>query len=300
MTSLCRPIALLAIVGCGPAVAAAQTARAPIFDVHMHAAPALAAASRVPRLDSLARPLETDDAVRDTTLAVMRRAGIVLGVVSGPLRRVRTWMDAAPDQFIGGVVLGGIDVSVDTLRALHAARRLGVLGEVSPIYVGMSPADTSLARYYALAEELDLPVGIHIQGGGASGAGLRVAMGNPLLLEEVLVRYPRLRVYMMHAGYPFLAETIAILRAYPQVYADVAHINWSLPVDEFHEYLRGLVRAGFEKRLMFGSDAGPRPHAILRAIRHVELAAFLTAEQRRDLFYNNAARFFRLEPPPSR
>jgi predicted TIM-barrel fold metal-dependent hydrolase len=299
MSNRARVIAAVAIWL--PAVATAHPARRPaaIIDIHMHAAPAPPAGGPgVPRLDSIAPTMPTDAAVHDTTLAIMERSGIVLGAVSGPLRRVLAWVDGSPGRFLGGPVLGGIDVAVDSLRALYRARRLAVMGEVSPIYVGLSPADTSLDRYYALAEELDIPVGIHMQGGGAAGPGLRVAMGNPLLLEDVLVRHPRLRVNMMHAGYPFLGETIAILRNYPQVYADLAHIDWSIPTEEFHEYLRALVRAGFASRLMFGSDAGPRPHAILRAIQSIESAPFLTPAQKRGIFYDNAVRFLRLSPPP--
>jgi hypothetical protein len=113
-------------------------------------------------------------------------------------------------------------------------------------------------------------------------------------LEEVLIRHPKLRVYLMHAGYPYLQETIAIMHMYPQVYADLGVIDWALPVEEFHDYLRALMRAGFGKRLMFGSDQMVWPEAIGLAIEGVESASFLTQEQKRDIFYNNAVRFLRL------
>lgn len=85
-----------------------------------------------------------------------------------------------------------------------------------------------------------------MQGGGIGVPGLRVAMGNPLLLEDVLVRHPRLHVYIMHAGYPYLAETVAILRTYRRVYVDVSLIDWAIPKEEFYWYLQSLIRAGFE------------------------------------------------------
>lgn len=40
-------------------------------------------------------------------------------------------------------------------------------------------------------------------------------------MEEVLVRHPRLRVYLMHAGYPLLDDRLAVLYAHPQVSVDV-------------------------------------------------------------------------------
>jgi uncharacterized protein len=71
-------------------------------------------------------------------------------------------------------------------------------------------------------------------------------------------------------------------------------ISWVIPRAEFHAYLRRLVEAGFGKRVMFGSDLMIWPDTLRLAIEAVESASFLTAEQKRDILYNNAARFLRL------
>lgn len=85
-----------------------------------------------------------------------------------------------------------------------------------------------------------------------------------------------------------------MLHAYPQVYADLAVINWVLPREEFHHYLRQLFRASFGKRLIFGSDQMVWPQTIGIAIEAIESADFLTEEQKRGIFCRNAARFLRL------
>lgn len=174
------------------------------------------------------------------------------------------------------------------------------MGEITAQYAGLSPSDPSLEPYLALAEELDIPVGIHtgMSFPGTTYSGypdFRLRLGNPLLLEELLNRHPKLRVYIMHAGYPYLQETIAVLNLYPQVYADIAVINWIRPRAEFHEYLRRLVEAGFGKRIIFGTDQMAWPEAIGMAVEGIESADFLTEEQKRDIFYNNAVRFLRLD-----
>ena len=64
----------------------------------------------------------------------------------------------------------------------------------------------------------------------------------------------------------------------------------------FLGYLRGLVDAGLTKRVMFGSDQMAWPETIGVAIKAIESADFLTPDQKRDIFYNNAARFLRLPP----
>ena len=100
----------------------------------------------------------------------------------------------------------------------------------------------------------------------------------------------------MHYGEPFIDELIALLYHYPQVYVDLGGIQWTYPSEYFYEYhLKKMVSAGFGKRIMFGSDAMVFPDLIDKSIELIENADFLTKEQKRDIFYNNAARFLRLD-----
>jgi predicted TIM-barrel fold metal-dependent hydrolase len=187
------------------------------------------------------------------------------------------------------------------LRALHNAGRLAVLAEIMNQYAGIAPDDERMEPYWALAEELDIPVGIHV-GPGPSGViylgatGYRARLHSALTLEEVLVRHPRLRLYIMHAGFPMLDDLLAVLYAHPQVYVDVGVIVFTQPRAAFYRYLRGIAEAGFGKRVMFGSDQMVWPGVIDRAIAVIEEAPFLSKAQQRDILYNNAARFLRLSP----
>lgn len=242
----------------------------------------------------------TDNEVMAQTLAVMERRNII-GVLSGAPDRVATWMAAAPERFVPGLLfqLGPDALSPDSLRALHAAGRLAVLGEVTNQYAGIAPDDERMAPYWSLAEELDIPVGIHI-GPGPPGVrylgaeGYRAHLHSALTLEPVLVRHPRLRVYIMHAGFPMLDDLLALLYAHPQVYVGVGVIVFTRSRPEFYRYLRGIVEAGHANRVMFGSDQMVWPGVIERAIATIEEAPFLSDKQKRDILYNNAARFLRL------
>jgi len=153
--------------------------------------------------------------------------------------------------------------------------------------------------YWALAEELDIPAGIHI-GPGPPGViylgarEYRARLHSALTMEEVLVRQPRLRVYIMHAGFPMLDDLLAVLYAHPQVYVDVGVIVFTQSREAFYRYLRAIVEAGLGNRVMFGSDQMVWPGVIERAVAVINEAPFLTPEQKRDILYNNAARFLRL------
>lgn len=243
---------------------------------------------------------ESDAELMVQTIDVMSRRNVV-GVLSGTSDRVAVWMQAAPGRFFPGLTfqLGPDAPSPDALRQLHADGRLAVLAEVTNQYAGIAPGDRRMEPYWALAEELELPVGIHV-GTGPPGAiylgatGYRAALHSALTLEEVLVRHPRLRVYVMHAGYPLLDDLLALLYAHPQVYVDVGVIVFTQPPAAFYRYLEAIVDSGFQNRVMFGSDHMVWPEAIERSIDVIEQAPFLSEPQKRDILYHNAARFLRL------
>ncbi|HEV8363543.1 MAG TPA: amidohydrolase family protein, partial [Gemmatimonadaceae bacterium] len=227
----------------------------------------------------------------------------VIGVLSGPPERVQRWMQAAPGRFIAGFQFQfgreQDSLTPDSLRRLYSAGRFAVLAEVSNQYVGIAPSDPKFDPYLAVAEELDFPVGIHIGTGppGAPYLGFdryRAAMHSPLTLEDALIRHPKLRVYIMHAGWPMVDDLLAVLWVHPQVYVDIGAIVFALPRAELYRFLQRIVDAGFGKRVMFGSDQMVWPGVIERSIKLIEDAPFLSAAQKRDILYNNAARFLRL------
>ena len=156
-----------------------------------------------------------------------------------------------------------------------------------------------MAPYWALAEELDIPVGIHL-GPGSPGEfylgnkKYRARLQSALTMEEVLIRHPKMRVYLMHAGYPMLDDLLALLFSHPQVYVEVSMLANVEPRAGFYRYLKAIVEAGYGERVMFGSDQMVWPGIIEPAIAAIERAPFLSPRQKRDIFYNNAARFLRL------
>lgn len=229
----------------------------------------------------------------------------VTAVVMGDPESVRKWKAAAPSRVIPGTsfsngMAGNDQVPVEELRKLFTSGGFKVMGEIGLQYQGMSPSDPSVDKYFALAEELDIPVGIHMGTGGSGRANIttpkfRGSMGNPLLLEELLARHPKLRVWVMHAGYPMIDNLLTLLQANSHVYVDVAGLIWSYPLKEVHMYIQRIVEAGFEDRILFGTDQLIWPKLMAASISVIEGATYLTPQQKRDILYNNAARFLRLE-----
>ncbi|MDX1623599.1 MAG: amidohydrolase family protein [Gemmatimonadota bacterium] len=242
---------------------------------------------------------ESDEALMEETIAALERFDMI-GVTSGPL--VDAYEAAAPDRILPAFLLdiGTMDVTPDSLRRALESGKYVALAEVINQYSGIAPDDPRFDPYLAVAEELDIPVGIHIGTGppGAPYLGFekyRARLHSPLTLEEALAKHPDLRVWVMHAGWPMLDDMLAVLYAHPQVHVGVGVIAFTLPRAEFHRYLRRIVEAGFGNRVMFGSDQMVWPGAIEFAIEAIESADFLTEEQKRAILHDNAARFLRLE-----
>jgi len=292
-------IAFVGSVSCQrPPVAPA--AHFPIIDVHVHADPLWQNADTSWYPAQFRRPA-SDQALIDETLRIMKELNVVRAVVGsyewniGPLRR---YLAASGNAVLGSVGLAGSPQFPDSIRRWHADGTIQAFGEVTSQYAGLAPADPKQDGLWSLAEELDVPVGYHIglgPPGIAGSSAYRMNLSNALLLEDVLVRHPKLRIYVMHAGWPRLDEMVALLYEFPEVYVDLGVINWYIPREEFHAYLRRLVAAGFGRRIMFGSDQMQWPESIRAAVEAVDSATFLRPDQKEDIFCRNAARFFRLD-----
>jgi len=243
----------------------------------------------------------TDEGLMRETLTIMNRRNIV-GLASGPL--IGKWRKAAPLRVLPALEFDGPPQAWPKPDAFRKQLQDGgyrAVAEVLLQYAGISPSDPRFDPYLAVCEELDIPIGIHM-GPGPPGAAYfpdmttyRARLSSPLELEEALLKHPHLRVWIMHAGWPMIDDLLALLWAHPQVYVDTGVIDFVLPRASFHRYLQRIVEAGFEKRVMFGSDQMTWPKAIDYAVESINTAPFLTEEQKRDILYDNAARFLRLD-----
>jgi len=277
-----------------------------IIDVHFHAHTSTDYGKSPP-----ANPLtgknpvwKNDKDVIDQMLATLKANNVVKVIAAGSLATIKGFQLADPGRFIPA--LNYLDPQNNALpdtanfRRYLLEKKFLVFGELALQYEGKTLADPDLEPYLAICERLEIPIALHT-GMGPPGTPynccpkFRASLGNPLLIEDVLVRHPRMKIQLMHMGFPWLQETKAILNVYPQVYADISAINWRRPVADFYSYLKSLIDAGYGKRLMYGSDQEAWEDAIPLSIENVENAPFLTEAQKQDIFYNNAAKFYNIK-----
>ncbi|HEV2617814.1 MAG TPA: amidohydrolase family protein [Candidatus Acidoferrales bacterium] len=254
-----------------------------------------------PPCESPLQSASTDEEMMRRTLKIMQLRNVT-ALASGPPDIVAKWREAGGDRILPATPFDPKSgkPTVAELRQLVKNGQVVAFAEIGQQYEGIAANDPRMEPYYALAEELDVPVGIHM-GPGPPGAtyffapNYRMRFSSLLILEDVLARHPKLRLWAMHAGWPLGDDAIATLYAHPQLYVDIGIIDYAFPRKEFYGYLQRLIDAGFEKRIMFGSDEMVWPDALAAAIDSIQNAPSLTSEQKRDILYNNAARFLRLK-----
>lgn len=274
----------------------------PVIDIHIHSYDHDGRFdARVPNPGD-GRPMSVSngaDHARATAVA-LRDAGVVRAIVAGEKRALDDRIIAFdPERLRGGFEINDVPdaAMLAEIRARHAAGKLAMIGEVEYQYVGVRHDDPRLEPLWALAEELEVPIAVH-SGSGPTGIVYhgqplhRERIGDPSSFEEVLVRHPKMKLIIMHAGWPFLDNTVALMSAYPQVYVDLGAIDWAERRSMMDHYLEQLMTYGFGKRILFGSDQMVWPEGTAQAIARFRTAHYLSDDQRRDIFFNNAVRLF--------
>lgn len=276
----------------------AQEDKLPIIDMHMHSS------TEIWSEVSPCFPLHDCQGIKTTvsdpkelmtaTIAQMDKHNIVLAVLSGnDLDESYRWAKADSRFIVGPMIGNPSDVDLNRIRKDIEDGKIKIMGEITSQYDGIAINDQALEKVMELASEFNLPVQAHISGTGG-GTNFPIAKGDPLLVSEVIQKNPNLKIYMENAGFPYVDKTVSLMYTYPTTYGDLSTLTWIVPRNVFHNYLRELMEAGLGKRLMFGSDQMLWPQRIEDGIDAINVAEFLTEDQKRDIFYNNAARFLNL------
>jgi predicted TIM-barrel fold metal-dependent hydrolase len=273
-------------------IACTNAAAEPVIDVHMHVLEnAAAAGAPHPRLSTRAGP-PADQAGRIAAmLDQMETHEVVLGLVHGSPDSIRRMASRDPSRFLGFPWLGapGAVLELGALEANLASGEWRGVGEILTVYNGLEVDDPKLRPYYDLANRHHAAVFWHT----GIRPGTRAELGRPLHWETVLLEFPDLKPVMLHAGAPFRDEMLAIMGTYPNVYVDTGPFVHLLAPEQFYAYYGYLVEVGLGNRIMFGTDWVWPPEVIGYSIEVIENAPW-DPQVKRDILYNNAARFLGL------
>lgn len=128
-------------------------------------------------------------------------------------------------------------------------------------------ADYLVNEIAAIALQRELPIQVHT-GIGHSEPGLRLADGDPMGLERFLAnpRFNRLKIVLMHGGFPFTPTLTALATSHGNVFVDfsmMAHLHVGMLKRVMEEWLQTLPA----NKVMFGTDTTAPEHHIASTMR---------------------------------
>jgi predicted TIM-barrel fold metal-dependent hydrolase len=192
-----------------------------------------------------------------------------------------------PDRFALGV--GGLNL----LRPVKTLRKLADFVKDHPVaYVAVGPSfwgdgmyppsDAVYYPLYAKCCELDLPVCLNT---GIPGPPLPAEVQNPIHLDRVCIRFPELKLCMMHGADPWWDVAIRLMLKYRNLRLMTS--AWS--PKRLPESLLHYMRTRGKDRILFASDS-----PALSMARTLDEAANLdlTDEVRDAWLYQNGKSFF--------
>jgi hypothetical protein len=176
----------------------------------------------------------------------------------------------------------------------HAVRELGMIGlNLQCFEHQLDINDPRLDALYAKCLELDIPVNIHC----GINFSTRTAMthGRPELLDDVMMRFPALRVCASPPGWPWVTELIAVAWRHPNVWIGLVAVSpryLAVPGSGYEPLLR-YGASLLQDRIIFGSSFPMLP--VERSVREVRELP-LSDDVREKWLHGNASRFLRLDP----
>ena len=154
-----------------------------------------------------------------------------------------------------------------------------------PTYQHFYPNESKIYPLYAKAQDLDIPVLLHI--GSSIFSGSRMKYGDPLYLDDVAVDFPKLKLLQAHSGRPFwYHKALTLARIHENMHMEVS----GLPPQNLLNYFPELERIAH--KVVYGSDwpAVPTIKENIIALQDLDISE----EAKRMILGENAARLLKL------
>ncbi|MFH1134245.1 MAG: amidohydrolase family protein [Nanoarchaeota archaeon] len=144
------------------------------------------------------------------------------------------------------------------LKVKRALTDLGLRGLKLYPHSGFFPNDKRLDCVYETCIRYDAPVFIHT--GIKALRPQFIKYNNPIYVDEVATRFPDLKIVMLHGGYPWVKEFLAVIHSNPNVWADLTFLDYiekTFMEDGLsHDVIKRLHKLIGSERMMWGSE-GP-------------------------------------------
>jgi uncharacterized protein len=186
--------------------------------------------------------------------------------LSSPNEYVADYVNAHPEKLIG---FAAVDPAHDNVRDIldHGIDDLKLRGvKLGPIYQNIHPMDDRMLPVYEFCQRRNLPIMIHQATTFPRRAPLKFA--HPILLEDVALKYPDLKIVLAHMGHPWIEDTIVMIRKQPNFFTDISALHYR--PWQFYNALMSAKEYGVLDKILFGSDYPfTTPQATILALRKI-------------------------------
>lgn len=157
------------------------------------------------------------------------------------------------------MAFASIDPHKSKFGALEARRLIedyGVKGfKFHPPIQNFDPYDRMAWPLYEVISEYKLPVIFHTGHSGMGtgmrgGGGIRLKYGNPMLIDDVAVDFPDMKIILAHPSWPWTDEALSMALHKPNVFIDLS--GW-LP-KYFPPQIIKYTNTQLRHKMLFGSD----------------------------------------------
>jgi uncharacterized protein len=236
--------------------------------------------------ESMFAPVDLSELLEEMDEQGVHKA-ILMDSLANPSTTARKFVEAKPDRF--ALAMGGVNL----LRPVGSLRELtAIVGDLPVAYavVGPSfwgdgqypPSDAVYYPLYAKCAELDLPLCVNT---GIPGPPIPGDAQHPMHLDRVCVRFPELKLCMIHGADPWWDVAIRLLLKY----ANLRLMTSAWSPKRLPESLLHYMRARGPDKVIYASDW---PVLRLRRVLPEARALDLPAEVLDNYLYNNAQEFF--------
>jgi predicted TIM-barrel fold metal-dependent hydrolase len=167
-----------------------------------------------------------------------------------PNEFIADYADRYPEKVIGFASVDPIRDNVrETLHQAFDVLKLKGL-KLGPIYQNVHPTDKRMMEIYEFCQARNLPIMIHQGTTFPRLAPLKYSL--PILLEDVALQFPNLRMVIAHLGHPWIEDTLVLIRKQPNLYSDISALHYR--PWQFYQALILAKEYGVLNKLLFGSD----------------------------------------------
>jgi predicted TIM-barrel fold metal-dependent hydrolase len=236
--------------------------------------------------ESMFAPVDLSELLAEMDEQGVQKA-ILMDSLINPSTTARKFVEAKPDRF--ALAMGGVNL----LRPVRPLRELSAIVTDLPVayaVVGPSfwgdgqypPSDAVYYPLYAKCAELNLPLCINT---GIPGPPIPGEVQHPMHLDRVCVRFPELRLCMIHGADPWWDVAIRLMLKY----ANLRLMTSAWSPKRLPESLLHYMRTRGPNKVIFASDWPVLP---MRRVLPEARALELPADVLDNYLYNNAQEFF--------